>query len=78
MKQITLQTDLKQCLQRSKTFTNAKLIEFNEAVVAALEEIVEAMNDALNFYEASRLDVDDDGDIVQRDENDEEEEDEHE
>ncbi len=74
MKQITLQTDLKQCLQRSKTFTNAKLIEFNEAVVAALEEIVEAMNDALNFYEASGLCIDDDGDIAQRDEEEEEDE----
>ncbi len=73
MKQITLQTDLKQCLQRSKTFTNAKLVEFNEAVVAALEEIVETMNDAINFYNASGLCIDNDGDIAQEEEEEENE-----
>ena len=43
MSQATLKEHLLLCIQRAKTYTNEQVLELNEAVLAALEEIVEAL-----------------------------------
>ena len=115
MSNTTLKEHLLLCVQRLKTYTNSQVLELNEAVVAALEEIVDALegkadaesvntalagkadahattealntkanstnvsnalalkantadvSGALAFFSSSRLYVDTDGDIAQRD-----------
>ena len=47
MANFTLQAHLLLCAQRAKTFTNSKLLEFNEAVVDALEEMADAKADKI-------------------------------
>ena len=74
MSNVALKEHLQLCIQRAKTYTNAQVLELNEAVIAALEEIVEALetkadsssvSSALSFFNASGLYVDADGDIAQ-------------
>ncbi len=43
MSKATLKEHLLLCIQRIKTYTNEQVLELNEAVVASLEEIVEAL-----------------------------------
>ena len=43
MSNATLKEHLLLCIQRLKTYTNAQVLELNEAVVAALEEIIDAL-----------------------------------
>ena len=43
MSEAALKTHLQLCIQRAKTYTNAQVLELNEAVIAALEEIVTAL-----------------------------------
>ena len=44
MSNTTLKEHLLQCVQRLKTYTNEQMLELNEAVIAALEEIVTALD----------------------------------
>ena len=71
MSNMPLQEHLRKCAEMSKTYTNEKLVEFNEAVVGAIEEIVSALQPALDFFNASGLYIDNDGDIAQKEEDDE-------
>jgi hypothetical protein len=43
MSNTTLKEHLLLCVQRLKTYTNSQVLELNEAVVAALEEIIDAL-----------------------------------
>lgn len=45
MSSTTLDELLKLCSQRAKAYTNEKAVQFNEAVVAALEEMAELKAD---------------------------------
>lgn len=43
MANATLTDYLRLCVQRSKTYTNAQVLELNEAVIGALEEIINVL-----------------------------------
>ena len=75
-----LEEHLRLCSERTKTYTNEQNIKFNTAVVAALQEMAALKTDksdtdaALSFFTASGLYVDADGDIAQREQTEETEE----
>lgn len=48
MSEAALREHLRLVSQRAKTYTNEKLVEFNEAVVGALEEMADAKADKVS------------------------------
>ena len=48
MSKVTLQEHLLLCAQRAKTFTNENLLELNEAVIGALEEMASELEKKAN------------------------------
>lgn len=48
MSEATLHEHLRLASQRAKTYTNSKLVEFNEATVAALEEMADIKADKVS------------------------------
>ena len=44
MSNITLKEHLMLCAQRAKTYTNSQVLELNEAVIGALDEIVDVLD----------------------------------
>ena len=55
MSEAALREHLRLVSQRAKTYTNEKLVEFNEAVVGALEEMAEAKADKVDGATAGNI-----------------------
>ena len=55
MSEATLSEHLRLASQRAKTYTNEKLVEFNEAVVGALEEMADVKADKVSVATAGNI-----------------------
>ena len=55
MSNLTLRAHLLLCAQKSKTFTNTKLLEFTESVIAAFEEMANAKADKIDAPTANNI-----------------------
>ena len=55
MDDFTLRAHLLLCAQKSKTFTNAQLLEFTESVIAVFEEMAAAKADKIDAPTANNL-----------------------
>ena len=60
--------------QRSKTFTNEKILELANATIDAFQELSAAVtaSELVDFFAASGLYIDEDGDIAQQEDSEEE------
>ena len=67
MSNLISKDNLRTASQRSKTFTNEKILELTNAIVSDLSEF----QSLLEFFNAAGFYIDDEGDIAQADEEEE-------
>ncbi|MBQ6773795.1 MAG: hypothetical protein IJP48_07025 [Synergistaceae bacterium] len=76
MSNLISKDNLQAASQRSKTFTNEKILELANATIEAFQELTAAVtaSELVDFFAASGLYIDEDGDIAQHEDSEAEEE----
>ena len=74
MSNVISKDNLQAASQRGKTFTNEKILELTEATIQGMQELEGFLtaSELVDFFAASGLYIDEDGDIAQQEDSEEE------